>query len=123
MNTTRTTTSRLPYDPNWALRHAHLGPLRGVQRHDHAPDHVAENDRCGPGPQRQAEHRRRQRAGDDRKQHDVGAEPHREQVTGPAVSFVDRNVLDGAAFDLPGKGCGCAHRDRLSPFNSGRSYA
>ena len=81
------------------LRDAQVWSLGGVQRHEHRAEQVADDEAEHRPAERQPVDGRGERSGDDREQHDVGAEPQREQVAHPPVTLGIRYLADRALLD------------------------
>ncbi len=81
------------------LRHAELGALRGMQRHENAADQIPDENGEDRRNQGQLKPHRRERAGHDGQYHDIRAEPDREEIAGPPMPFVGRNRIDGVLLD------------------------
>lgn len=80
------------------LRQAQPGPLRRVQGHHGAAEHLAD-EQADQRPEHIAAQHHRQRARDNGGDLQVGAEPERELAVEPAVALALRDVVDGASFD------------------------
>ncbi|CAM2153275.1 hypothetical protein PT2222_20125 [Paraburkholderia tropica] len=94
------------------LRDAELRTLRRMQRHEHGAHQRADHDAEHAPPERLLEHGHGQRARDDGQQHDVRAEPDREQVARAAVTLGVGYGLDRALLEAS-DGIGLAHRRLL----------
>ncbi len=84
------------------LRYAELRPLRGVQCHENAADQISDQDGEAGRAQGQLKPYGRERTGHDGEDHDVGAEPNREQISRAAVTLVRGNGIDRVLLDAHG---------------------
>jgi hypothetical protein len=80
------------------LGNAELWPLRRMQRHEHRAEQIAEQDRQNRPGQRQAEYGAK-RAGHDRRDLHVGAEPDGEEAVDRAVALTGGDMIDAMPLD------------------------
>jgi hypothetical protein len=95
------------------LRDAHLRALRRVQRHQHAADQMADENRDDAPEQIQVEQLHAQRAGDDGQRRDVAAEPEREQIPDLSVAIFGGHVSYRVFFNERCGGCCRGSHDEL----------
>src|ERR1700753_313648 len=70
-----------------------------MERHEDSTDEVADREPEQCPAEGQGEGRCRQAARDNGQEHEIRAEPDREQIRRGAVALAERDRLDGAAFE------------------------
>ena len=91
------------------LRNTERRALRRMQGHEDGAHQIADRERRDRPAEGQREHRHRQPARDDGEQHQVRAEPYREEIAVGAVAPIERYRLYGGDLDAAGVFAGFIH--------------